>query len=217
SQPITVGFTPSQVVGTGVGTATTVTGTPITVLQDLGTSLLITPNINNDRTVTLRILQENSSVVPNGGKIPVPNTSGAVTQVPVDTVARQTLTGTIVAKDGLTIAVGGLIQESVNDVREEIPILGKIPYLGFLFRRQDTRRSRNELVILIRPYVMTTPVESSGQSKALTETLSIHPNIVGENLGTLGTYNPQEVLRPNPPATELQKIFRVYTIIPKDF
>ena len=214
--PITVGFTAPQTVATGVGTASTVQGTPITTLQNIGTTLLITPNINADRTLTLRVLQEKSSVIPNGGKIPLPNSDGTgFTQVPVDVVARQNYTGTVVAKDGLTIAVGGLIEEEVDDARSEVPVLGKLPVAGIFFRRQLTNRARRELVVLIRPFVLSTPTESMQASQSLLKTLSIHPS--APDLSPLNTYNPQEVLRPNPPANCWQNIFRVHTVVPKEF
>src|SRR5262249_44778733 len=148
--PITVGFNPGQVVPNGVAVATTVSPTPITTLVPVGTTLLITPSINADRTVTLRILQENSTVIPNGANIPLPNSPGVgFTNVPVDIVNQQRVRGTIVAKDGLTIAIGGLIDETLTDNRAEVPILGKIPYLGIFFRRQFTERTRRELVFLV--------------------------------------------------------------------
>src|SRR5262249_47863924 len=106
--PITVGFNPPQIVATGLAATTTVAGTPQTLLQDVGTTLLITPNINADRTVTLRILQENSTVVPGGATIPVADATGTINQVPIDTVRRETVSGTVVAKDGLALAIGGL-------------------------------------------------------------------------------------------------------------
>ena len=215
--PITVGFTAAQ---TAVTTTTpiTFTGTPITTLQNIGTTLLITPNINADRTVTLRILQENSRVLPGAGTIPVPNaTTGGITQVPVDIVAEQTFTGTIVAKDGLAVAVGGLIDESLSDSRTEVPVLGKVPGLGFFFRRQSSTRTRTELVLIIRPFVLTTPHEATDVCKTLVDSLSIHPNAVRGDLSTLGTYTEPEVLRPNPPVTFWQNVFRVHTALPKDF
>jgi general secretion pathway protein D len=217
TQPITTGFTPSQIVATGVTAATTLIGTPVTTLQDIGTTLLITPNVNADRTVTLRILEENSADVPHGATIPVPNASGLITQVPVDTVSRQTISGTVVAMDGETLAFGGLIQESVNDSRSEVPVLGKVPGLGFFFRAQDTKRTRTELVIMIRPFVLTTPCESRDASRSLLEALSIHPNVPRGGLGTLGSYVPAEVIRPDPPRSELQKIFKTHVIVPKDY
>jgi general secretion pathway protein D len=215
--PITVGFTPSQIIANGVSPSTSVTGTPVTTLQDIGTSLLITPNINADRTVTLRILEENSTVNPNGGKIPVPSVDGTVTQVQVDTVLRQNVVGTVVAADGMAIALGGLIQEGVADTRSEVPILGKIPYLGFFFRRQATERTRKELIIMVRPFVLTTPCESKASSHNILEAISIHPLAPQGGFGSLGTYTPPEVLRPNPPETPMQNIFRLHTILPKDF
>jgi len=216
--PITVGFTPATTLANTVGVASTVNGTPITVLQNIGTTLLITPNINADRTVTLRILQENSRVLPGAGTIPVPNsTTGGITQVPVDTVAEQTFTGTIVAKDGLAVAVGGLIDESVNDSRSEVPVLGKVPGLGFFFRRQSSTRQRTELVLIIRPFILTTPAEATDVSRTLVDSLSIHPSVIRGDLSTLGTYTAPEVLRPNPPVTFWQNVFRVHTALPKDF
>ena len=216
-QPITIGFTPSQIVPTTVGSATTVTGTPVTVLQDIGTSMLITPNINADRSVTLRILLEGSTLVPDGGKIPVINADGTVTQVAVDTVQQQTVTATVVAQDGLAIALGGLIQEGVSDMRSEVPVLGKVPYLGFFFRRQLTERTRTELVVMIRPFVLTTPCEAADVSRSMLEAISIHPLVPQGGMGSLGTYLPPEVLRPNPPQNELQNIFRTSIILPKEF
>ncbi len=216
-QPITIGFTPAQIVPTTVGSSNTIASTPITVLQDIGTSLLLTPNINADRSVTLRVLLENSSVVPNGGTIPVPNADGTITQVPVDTVMTQTATTTVVAQDGLTIAIGGLIQESVQSNRQQVPILGKIPYVGFLFRNQNDQRMRTELVIMIRPYVLTTPCDADAVSRKMLENVSIHPNVPQGGFGSMGTYLPWEVLRANPPQNELQNIFRTSVILPKDF
>jgi general secretion pathway protein D len=216
--PVTIGFTPGTVVATGVSPATSVAPTPITTLVPVGTTLLITPNINADRSVTLRILQEQSRVVTGGATIPLPSADGAVVnQIPVDTVASRKVSGTFVAKDGLAIAIGGLIEEDVSDSRAEVPVLGKVPYVGFFFRRQFTQRNRRELVFLIRPFVLMTPGESHQASKALVETLSIHPNVQRDDFSTLGSYSPPEVLRPNPPLTPAQNIFRIHTILPKDF
>lgn len=213
--PVTVGFSPSQTVTTGLANASAA-ATPVTTLQNIGVTLLITPNINADRTVTLRIQQENSNLL-GTENIPLPNPNGGVTQVPVDTVQRQSLTGTFVAKDGLTIAVGGLIEESVEDTRQEVPVLGRIPGLGFFFRSQMTNRTRRELVILIRPFILMTALESAATSRDLVQRVSIHPNVPSGDFSTMGTFTPMEVLRPNPPVTPHQQLFRVHTVLPKDY
>jgi general secretion pathway protein D len=90
-----------------------------------------------------------------------------VNNVNVDTVRRRTVSGTIVAQDGLAVALGGLIEEQVSDTRDQIPILGSIPHIGFLFRRQATSRTRTELIVVVRPYVFTTATESAATSQQL--------------------------------------------------
>jgi general secretion pathway protein D len=214
--PVTVGFTPPTVIAGAVTANVALAGTPITQLQDLGQSLIVTPSINADRTVTLRLGQQNSRLVPNGARIPVPTTDGTVIDQPIDTVQRTSVTGTVVAKDGLTVAVGGLIEDVISDNREQVPVLGKIPGLGFFFRRQLTGRSRTELVVLIRPYVFNTPQESAALSGDLIPELSLHPFAL-DPAGSMETFAPEEVLRPNPPQTELQSIFRFHSVLPKAY
>ena len=69
---------------------------PTTTIEfrPVGTTLLITPNINSDRTVTLRLLQENSSINPSGATIPIITGNGDVTNQPVDVVQTRTISGT---------------------------------------------------------------------------------------------------------------------------
>jgi general secretion pathway protein D len=215
--PVTIGFTPAT---TAVTTATPVTtvGTPITILQQIGLSLYITPNINADRTVTLRMTQENSSVIKGGATIPLVSADGTtINQVPVDTVQQQTLTGTFIAKDGLTMAIGGLIQETVSDKRTEVPVLGRVPGLGVFFRSQETIRSRSEIIVLIRPYVLNTAYEAAGATRCILDATSIHPNVQRGDLTGMGTFLPGEVLIPNPPVTNFQRLFRVHMVQPKDY
>lgn len=213
--PFTVGFTAPQIVA-GNNVNNTVAGTPITELRDVGQSLLITPNINADRTVTLRIVEENSRRVLNGANIPVPNSDGNIVNQPVDTVQRNTVSGTVVAQDGLAVALGGLIEEQVSDERASVPVLGKIPVVGFFFRRQDTNRSRTELVVMIRPLVFTTPVESAATSAELLSELSIHPN-APDGAGSLHTFGPDEVVRPDPCVGLQHDMFRFHSVQPKRY
>lgn len=151
--------------------------TPETELEfrSVGTTLLVTPNINSDRTVTLRLLQENSSINAGGASIPVVLATGAVQNVSVDVVSSRSVSGTFVAKDDKMVAIGGLIEEQDSDVRSQVPVLGNIPVLGLLFRRQTTEKTRHELVILIRPHVISTPADGEAISQDLLRNLSLHP------------------------------------------
>jgi general secretion pathway protein D len=179
-----------NVTGQTLITDSAVATTPNTTIEfrPVGTTLLITPNINSDRTVTLRLLQEDSSINSGGATIPiVVSSTGGVQNVSVDVVATKSISGTFVAKDGMAVAIGGLIQEQVSDVRSQVPILGRIPLLGFLFRSETKAKTRNEMVIMIRPHVISTPSEGEEISRKLLKGLSVHPSMPDAK-GDMGTF-----------------------------
>ena len=213
--PFTVGFNSPQVI-TGGNNNTTIAGTPITELRDVGQSLLITPSINADRTVTLRVVQENARRVINGGRIPVLNTNGVITNQEVDTVNRSTVSGTVVAKDGLAVVMGGLIEDEISDDRQQIPGLGRLPVLGFFFRKQSTGRIRRELVVMIRPYVFNTPTESASISQELLQQLSVHPNAFSGE-ATLSTFGAHETLQTDLDSCGLHHAFKFHNIVPRTY
>jgi general secretion pathway protein D len=162
--------------------------------------------------VTLRVVEENSERILGGASIPVPDVNGSgVTSVNVDTVRRRTVSGTVVAQDGMAVALGGLIEENVSDSRDQIPILGDIPGIGFLFRRQATNRSRSELVVMIRPYVFNTPSESAATSQLMLSELSTHPNSP-DAAGTMDTYLPCKVVRSDAECVERAKRLQFHNV-----
>jgi general secretion pathway protein D len=55
----------------------------------------------------------------------------------------------VVAKDGETIAIGGLIKNNVDKIHDQVPILGDIPYLGRLFQYDKTTVDKTNLLIFI--------------------------------------------------------------------
>lgn len=154
--------------------------TPNTQIEfrSVGTTLLITPNINSDRTVTLRLLQENSAINRNAASIPVVTSSGpggsatGVTNVSVDTVASRSVSGTFAAADGKAVIVGGLIEDQDEDQRAGVPVLSRVPVLGLLFRRQDTKKGKSEMIIIIRPHILSTPADGEKISQDLLHDLS---------------------------------------------
>jgi general secretion pathway protein D len=128
--------------------------------EDIGITLRITPRINGDDTVELDIEQENSTVNPGGGIVPITDGTGTVKNLPVDTVDTARLTGTVMAKDGLTVAVGGLIRTSKNKNERKVPLLSEIPVIGRVFRSTTESEQDTETVLLITPRVMNVPEES---------------------------------------------------------
>jgi general secretion pathway protein D len=137
-----------------VGESTVVSGGSTSVqFRPVGSTLLITPNINADGTVTLRLLQENSNILANGASILVPGREG-FTRQEVDTVQSRSVSGTLVARNKVPVVVGGLIDTRMNDTRSQVPGLGNVPLLGVLFGRRDKSKTREELVMMITPHLV---------------------------------------------------------------
>ncbi|HAA59411.1 MAG TPA: hypothetical protein DCE39_00605 [Planctomycetaceae bacterium] len=154
-----------------------------TEVRSVGDNLIIVPKINADRTVTLSITLDSSTVLPGNATIPVVNTitgdeatdETTVQQVAVDTVNSRQLQTPVVAKDGLTIAVGGLIRTTISNAQQKVPGLGDLPYLGRLFRREVRQRKKTELMLLITPHIMSTPEEGRDITEERLRKLSQHP------------------------------------------
>lgn len=157
-----------RVLTTGVNTdvitpatgATTSVVEPVTEVRDIGNTLVVVPKINADRTVTLFLLQDSSTVNERSAVIPVAGPNGSIQEFPIDTVNTANLQVTVVAKDGMTLAVGGLIRAERTHRDEKVPGLGDLPGVGNLFRKRVRENNRSELLLLIRPRVVFTPAEA---------------------------------------------------------
>lgn len=108
--------------------------------KEVGIKLKVTPQINEGNAVQLTIEQEVSSV------------SGA-TSVDISINKREIKT-TVMADDGGTIVLGGLIDEDVQESVSKVPLLGDIPYLGNLFKSTTTSKRKRNLMVFIRPTII---------------------------------------------------------------
>ncbi|MCH2371600.1 MAG: hypothetical protein MK324_13845 [Pirellulales bacterium] len=151
-------FTDSASTVTNANQGGPTTGTNIeTSDQQIGTSLMMLPKINADRTVTLTIFQERTG--DDTGKqdiIPISATQTVTRPV----VSNATTVNTVVAKDGLTVAIGGMGEEKVVKRPLKVPLLGDIPTLGALFRKDFEQEQKTELIIMITPHVISTPKQA---------------------------------------------------------
>lgn len=57
-------------------------------------------------------------------------------------------------KDGETLVIGGLIQETESNTQQKIPVLSDIPMLGVLFKASGTEKKRSELIIMVTPKII---------------------------------------------------------------
>lgn len=167
--------------------------------RKIGTSLLLTPKIHADRTVTLRLLQEKSSL----GQQTKNTYSGGIASVGTEEqyfisqdIDLQRIVTTVIGKDTEFMVIGGLIYEEVGKTSEKIPGLSAIPLIGeLLFSRMKADRTRKEIIIIVRPFVMLAPGESQIVSKSYLDRMSQHP-AAREDLPSLGVNTPEELAKP---------------------
>ena len=162
-----------------------VQGTTInTSQQQVGTTLMLLPKINADRTVTLTVYQERTG--DNTGKQDIiPISSEQTITRPV--ISNATTVNTIVAKDGLTVAIGGLVEERVVRRQLKVPVLGDIPTFGQLFRKEFNEDQKTELVILITPHVISTPQQATQATRQRMTRMS-HNNYIRKGFQDTNSY-----------------------------
>ncbi|MDI1232239.1 MAG: DUF3438 family protein [Methylobacter sp.] len=185
--PVVVNYTAGSVTTTSLGlnqtTQQILNAGPIYEQRTIGNTLLLTPNINADNTVSVQIVVEEAAMIKNGASILVPVTNGSPQTQLIDIVTEKTFSGSVIAKSGTAVAVGGIIQENAGGRESKVPILGDIPGLGFFFREEHQARARTELVIIIKPHIINSPVEAETISKEMLANNSVHPNAVsGDSL-----------------------------------
>jgi general secretion pathway protein D len=117
-------------------------------MRDTGVILDVTPRVNKNGLVQLDISQEVSNSIPT-----------TTSNIDSPTIQERKLTSTIVVKNGDTVALGGLITETISKNRSGVPVLSQIPLLGALFRDTDDSTTRTELILLITPRVMRDDTE----------------------------------------------------------
>lgn len=108
--------------------------------QEIGIKLKVTPQINEGSGVQLTIEQEVSSV------------SGA-TGVDISINKREIKT-TVMADDGATVILGGLIDEDVQESVQKVPLLGDIPIIGHLFKSTSNTKRKRNLMVFLRPTIV---------------------------------------------------------------
>ena len=123
-------------------------------MRDTGIILTVVPRVNKSGRVMLDIEQEVSTVVRT-------TTSG----IDSPTIRQRKITTQVTVHDGESLALGGLIQESNELTRGQVPILGDIPLIGNAFKNKTDKIKRTELIIFIRPRV----VRSVQEARSVTE------------------------------------------------
>lgn len=124
-------------------TTTTVSNsgtTQQTNFLDVGIKLTVTPTINSDQKITLQVHPEVSLFIRADPAGPVIGTREAQT--------------TIIVSNGETVVIGGLITDEDRKQGTQVPLLGDLPIIGHLFRRDYKTKDRTELLVFITPQII---------------------------------------------------------------
>ncbi|MDD5344425.1 MAG: type II secretion system secretin GspD [Smithella sp.] len=126
--------------------------------KDVGVILNITPHINEENFIRLKISQQVTKV-----------TSGTDKGTP--TTLKRTAKTTVVVKDNETIVIGGLVGDSTQDNTYKVPLLGDIPLLGWLFKTNSTSREKTNLYVFLTPHIVRTQADAVGIYQEKRETM----------------------------------------------
>jgi general secretion pathway protein D len=143
-----------QVVPRIASSQVTVTGQVNTIEEeDVGLLLGVIPRINPDGTVVMQVDATKSDVGPEAEGIPVfVSTEGTVVRSPRVNITNTRTT--VSAASGQTVVIGGLITSSNMTEHRKVPWLGDLPVLGKLFRYDQYRNRRTELLVILTPHVI---------------------------------------------------------------
>ncbi len=109
--------------------------------EDVGITLKVTPQINEGDAIRLDIDQSVSSISPSAVA------AGTITN-------NRSIKTSVLAADGQTVVLGGLIKDDVTESVQKVPLLGDIPLLGAMFRYKTNNVEKTNLMVFIRPTIL---------------------------------------------------------------
>jgi general secretion pathway protein D len=120
------------------------TTTPFTTVEraDVGITMRVVPRVHEGDTVQLDVSQEVSSLAPS-----VQGAADLITN-------RRSIQTTVLADDGQTIVLGGLITNNSTRTASQVPVLGSIPIIGNLFKSRIEQKTRQTLFVFLKPTIL---------------------------------------------------------------
>lgn len=134
---VTGSYTNNNTSGNSVNPFTTVER------KDVGLTLKVKPQINENGTVKLVIYQETSAVK-----------AGTETAANGPTTSKRTIESTVLVDDGSIVVLGGLLQDKYSGNQDKVPGLGDVPMFGNLFKSEARTRNKTNLMVFLRPVVV---------------------------------------------------------------
>ena len=119
--------------------------------KEVGNILKITPQITDENTILLKIEQEASGIAAAAEQT---SSTDLITN-------KRTISTRVLVDDGGMIVLGGLIEDRLTESESRVPLLGKIPVIGALFRVRSTQKTKTNLMVFIRPRVLRTAEQAA--------------------------------------------------------
>jgi type II secretory pathway component GspD/PulD (secretin) len=116
------------------------TGFPTVSNINVGVQLRVTPTIGDDGVITAEIHPEYSEIIGFNASFPI--------------IANRKVDATLRVRDGETIVLGGLFQDTSSETISKLPFLSNVPIFGAFFRNKATSRQRDEVVFFITPHLL---------------------------------------------------------------
>ena len=119
---------------------------------DVGVRLTVTPEINNEGYIRMKIRPEVSDTDPTK-TVTLTNPDGSTRSI-IPHVTTSEAETTLLVKNNTTIILGGLMKDTVTEYRDKVPFLGDLPLLGKFFSTQGKSKEKTELVIFLTPHII---------------------------------------------------------------
>lgn len=151
-----VPFVTGQYTNTGAGGGGITGVNPFQTIEreQVGLTLKLTPQINEGDAVLLKIEQELSALLAN-----VAGASDLIT-------SNRSIATSVIVEDGGTLVLGGLMQDDLRETQQRVPLLGKLPLLGQLFRVDSTTKKKTNLMVFIKPTILRDNTQAAFETDA---------------------------------------------------
>ena len=160
---------PTNITSSGLGNNNGQLSTNSSVqFKTVALQLEVLPLINSDGEVQLQIVQKIDELT---------GVSDTISGNAIPRIATRVLKTEVNVPSGATIVLGGLRRELDTTTKRGIPYLSKIPGLGALFRSTKTQKTRDELIIMLRPVVTETPRKVIDQRERELEGFQLEPDL----------------------------------------
>jgi general secretion pathway protein D len=121
--------------------------------QDIGVTLRVTPQITEGDSLRLEIFQEITAI-----NRALQEGVGDVNQVG-PALSNRRVENVVVAKDGSTVVIGGLVSDDYSDNVSKVPFLGDVPVLGWLFKTTSNNLAKRNLLVFLTPHIIRSPAD----------------------------------------------------------